>query len=250
VHDYESKGHGYTQHRRTDPRIAAQVHAALGPAGPVVNVGAGAGSYEPTDRNVVAVEPSAVMRSQRPPETGPSVAAVAEALPFPDGVFAAALATVTIHHWVDPLAGLMEMRRVATGPVVALTFDGDRLDRFWLADYVPELIAAERRRMPPISLFAEAWGADTESRPVPIAADCTDGFTEAYFARPEAFLDDAVRGAQSCWGFIPPEVEERFVAQLSADVVSGSWDDRYASWREASAFEGALRLVVGHPPGR
>ncbi len=140
--DYESGGTGYAVHRRTDPRIAALVHAALGDARTVVNVGAGAGSYEPIDRDVTAVEPSEAMRRQRPAHLAPAVDAVAEALPFPDGSFDAAMAMVTIHQWPDAERGLRELRRVSRGPVVILTFDGDALDEFWLAEYAPELIAA------------------------------------------------------------------------------------------------------------
>ncbi len=148
--DYESAGGGYGKRRRTDPRIASQVHAALGNARTVINVGAGTGSYEPDDRLVVAVEPSASMRSQRPPHRTPAINARAEGLPFDDDSFDAAMAMVTIHQWSEPETGMKELRRVSRGPVVILTFDGDALDRFWLAEYAPELIAAETRRYPPI----------------------------------------------------------------------------------------------------
>ncbi|ETK30640.1 class I SAM-dependent methyltransferase [Microbispora sp. ATCC PTA-5024] len=144
--DYDAHGHGYAVQRRTDPRIAARVHAAIGEGRSLINVGAGAGSYEPDDRYVVAVEPSAVMRAQRPAHRVPALDAAAERLPFDDGAFDAALASITVHQWADPDRGLSELRRVTRGPVVVLTFDGDALDLIWLAEYVPELIAAERRR--------------------------------------------------------------------------------------------------------
>jgi len=187
--DYDIHGHGYAQRRRPDPRIAALIHAALGDARTVVNVGAGAGSYEPADRYVVAVEPSARMRAQRPAAAVPALNATAESLPFDDGAFDAAMATVTVHQWRDLARGLAELRRVARGPVVVLTFDGDELDRHWLAAYAPELIAAERRRYPPVPAIAAALGRTTDVIEVPIPIDCVDGFTEAYYARPEAFLD-------------------------------------------------------------
>jgi len=142
--DYEPRS-DYAVLRRSDPRIAAYVHAALGPARTVLNVGAGAGSYEPADRDVIAVEPSASMRSQRPGHSAPAIDARAEQLPFADGSFDAVMATVTVHQWAEPDTGLREMRRVSRGPVVVLTFDGDTIDLLWLADYVPELITAERR---------------------------------------------------------------------------------------------------------
>ena len=169
--DYETKGRGYAAQRRPDPRIAARVHAAFGDARTVLNVGAGAGSYEPADRYVVAVEPSAAMRAQRPPGAVPAIDATAEALPFDDDSFDAVLASVTVHQWSDPARGLAELRRVARGPVVVLTFDGDALDTLWLADYAPELIAAERRRYPPIADIAAAVGRHADVSPVPIPID-------------------------------------------------------------------------------
>jgi len=245
--DYEAGGCGYARRRRTDPRVAAMVHAWLGPARTVLNVGAGAGSYEPADRAVVALEPSATMRAQRPPGAAPVLSGVAGALPFADDAFDAAMALVTVHQWPDPAAGLREMRRVARGPVVVLTFDGPALRRFWLADYVPELVEAEHRRYPPLEVVSEGLGGGAVVVPVPIPRDCLDGFTEAYYARPEAFLDSATRRAQSAWGFVGPGVEDRFVAALRADLASGAWDARYGDLRDRERFDGSLRLVVHHP---
>jgi hypothetical protein len=243
--NYELHGEGYAIQRRSDPRIAAAVHAALGSARTVLNVGAGAGSYEPDDRYVVAVEPSPTMRAQRPPERVPAIAAAAESLPFDDGAFDAAMAMVTVHQWSDVDQGLAELRRVTGGPIVILTFDADALDRFWLADYAPELIAAECRRYPAMAKLAAALGAGTEVRPVPVPFDCTDGFTEAYFARPERFLDAAVRRSQSAWGFVTPGAQQQAIARLRADLASGAWDDRYGELRSQREFHGSLRLVVG-----
>jgi SAM-dependent methyltransferase len=242
--DYERGGQVYATVRRTDPRIAAFVHGALGPARTVLNVGAGAGSYEPTDRYVVAVEPSATLRAQRPAGAVPALHGVAEQLPFDDESFDAAMATLTVHQWPDMGAGLREMRRVTRGPVVVLTFDGDALDRFWLADYVPELIEAERRRYPDPTVIGQVLGAGASVRAVPVARDCLDGFTEAYFARPEAFLAEATRRSQSAWGFLDQGIEDRFVERLRADLESGAWDARYGSLRSQESFEGALRLVA------
>lgn len=190
--DYERHGHGYATRRRTDPRVAAHVHAALGPARTVVNVGAGAGSYEPCDRHVVAVEPSAAMRAQRPRHLAPALDATAERLPFDDDSFDAAMAAITVHQWADAERGLRELRRVSRGPVVVLTFDGDALGLFWLAEYAPDLIAAERRRLPPIDTIASLIGTTADVVPVPIPIDCADGFAEAYYARPERLLDPRV----------------------------------------------------------
>jgi SAM-dependent methyltransferase len=245
--DYERHGQGYSIRRRTDPRIAQLVHEALGTATTVVNVGAGAGSYEPTDRYVAAVEPSASMRSQRPGHLAPAIDGVAEQLPFDDESFDAAMATVTIHQWSDTMRGLAEMRRVSRGPVVILTFDGDALDRFWLADYVPELIEAERGRYPAIADVLGAVGGTGRVHTVEIPIDCADGFTEAFYARPEQFLDSDVRRSQSAWGFVSAEAEARAVDQLGADIESGAWEARHGHLRAQPTFEGSLRLIVAEP---
>ncbi|HEY8547967.1 MAG TPA: methyltransferase domain-containing protein, partial [Acidimicrobiales bacterium] len=231
--DYEAGGAGYADHRRPDPRIAALVHEALGDARTVVNVGAGAGSYEPDDRHVTPVEPSARMRAQRPRHRAPAVDATAEALPFDDDAFDAAMATVTVHQWGDQERGLAELRRVTRGPVVVLTFDPAAIADFWLAAYVPELVEAEVPRFPGIAWLGERiggggrWSATT----VPIPIDCTDGFTEAFYARPERFLDEPVRRAQSAWAFVDPSVEARFVEQLTADLADGTWDAAHGHLR-------------------
>jgi hypothetical protein len=242
--DYARYGTGYAGRRRTDPRIAARVVAALGDARTVVNVGAGAGSYEPADVALVAVEPSLAMIDQRPVGSAPVVRAVAGALPFPTGSFDAAMATVTVHQWPDPIAGLAELRRVATGSVVVLTFDPDALDRLWLAEYAPDLHRAESARYPSIDAIVSALGGEVTVATVPVPFDCRDGFTEAYFGRPEAFLDRTVRRSQSAWSFVDPAVEAGYCEQLRADLESGAWDARYGAMRHQPSFEGSLRLVV------
>jgi SAM-dependent methyltransferase len=245
--DYEAGGTGYAQQRRPDPRIAALVHAALGSARTVLNVGAGAGSYEPTDREVTAVEPSEAMRAQRPAHLTRAIDATAEALPFADGSFDAAMATITVHQWTDTDAGLREMRRVSRGPVVVLTFDGDALDTLWLASYVPEFLIVEARRYPAIDHIRSVLGATSTVADVAIPIDCVDGFTETYYARPEAFLDPAVRRSQSAWGFLDPAIVDARMAQLRADLESGEWDRRYGYLRSQPEFVGALRLITALP---
>ena len=193
--DYDERGRTYSRHRRADPRIAARIHAALGEARTVVNVGAGAGSYEPEDRWVLAVEPSATMRRQRPPGAAPAIAARAEALPLDDDSVDAAMACVTIHHWDPPAAGLAELRRVARGPVVVVTFDLDGLPA-WQLDFLREGIEIERPRFGAIEEVAAALGGRTRIERVPTPADCADGFFEAYWNRPEALLDPEVRASQ------------------------------------------------------
>ena len=245
--DYDTAQVDYAQHRRADPRIASLVHAALGDARTVVNVGAGAGSYEPTDREVTAVEPSASQRAERPAHLVPAIDGVAEQLPFPDDSFDAAMATITIHHWRDTDRGLREMRRVSRGPVVVLTFDPARLGGLWFDAYAAELFEVEARRYPAIEHVVEVLGG-AQVQEVPIPFDCTDGVTEAFYGRPEAMLDPAVRKAQSAWGFVPPEVEERFERTLRAELESGEWDRRWGYLRTHPTFAGSMRLVVGGQP--
>ncbi|MBL6274827.1 MerR family transcriptional regulator [Micromonospora fiedleri] len=241
---YDAIGSAYPATRRTEPRIAARVWAALGDARTVLNVGAGTGSYEPPDREVTAVEPSAVMRAQRPPGAAPCVAAAAESLPFEDQSFDAAMAFSTIHHWHDPIAGLREMRRVARR-VVVFTHDASDTGwrhRFWLTrDYLPEVadLVADR---PPVDQVARAIGAHME--PVLIPWDCADGFFEAHWRRPEAYLDERVRGAVSVWTRVGPQAQRRAVETLRDDLASGRWAERNREILALDAAELGLRLLV------
>jgi SAM-dependent methyltransferase len=242
--DYGQIGPGYASVRRPDPRIEQIVWAALGDARTVVNVGAGAGSYEPYDREVTAVEPSASMRAERPADRVPAIDATADALPFEDGSFDAAMASITIHQWPDLEKGLAEMRRVARGPVVILTFSPDVPERWWQPEYVPELYAVEGQRMPALDRIAATLGGNVEIRPVPIPADCVDGFGQAFFARPEKTLDPRVRRAMSAWSFLDPTVVDRYVRELSADLASGVWDAEWGRFRHLEEFDAGLRLIV------
>lgn len=241
--DYEQRGQGYARNRRTDPRIAARIHAALGGARTVLNVGAGAGSYEPDDRWVLAVEPSAAMRAQRPPGAAPALAARAEALPFDDDSFDAAMACVTIHHWDPASTGLAELRRVARGPVVVFTFELDALPD-WQQEFLREGLVIERPRFPAIDDVARWLGGSTRVERVPTPADCMDGFFEAFWKRPEALLDPQIRASQSMWTLLEPGVEERIVERLRAALASGEWDAQHGHLRELDSFDGALRLVI------
>ncbi len=243
--DYDRFGQKYSGQRRTDPRIAAYVMAALGDAQTILNVGAGAGSYEPEDRYVVAVEPSATMRAQRMAnQKVPAINAKADALPFDEGAFDATMAMVTVHHWPDMVKGLKELRRVTKNQVVIMTFDPDALDLFWNARYFPELIAVEKSRYPTLDFICQALGGQSEVVPVPIPLDCVDGFQEAYYGRPEAFLQKEVRMSQSAWGFLSPEVEARLVQNLADELASGAWDRKYSHYRTQPTFTCALRLVI------
>jgi SAM-dependent methyltransferase len=243
---YEQIGHGYATTRREDPRIAAVVHGALGDARTVVNVGAGAGSYEPRDRHVLAVEPSDVMASQRPTDRVPAIRATAGALPLRDGDVDAAMALLTVHHWdAEQERGVRELRRVARGPVVILTFDATVCARMWLlADYLPEVAELDRRIFPTIARLTEWLGPDTSVRTIEVPADTPDWTLAAFWAHPERVLDPAARAATSGFARMDPTVVARVVARLGADLESGAWDAHHGDLRRLSAYDAGLRLVV------
>ena len=209
----------------------------------MLNVGAGAGSYEPRDRWVLAVEPSATMRAQRPPDAAPALAARAETLPFDDDAFDAAMACVTIHHWEPVETGLAELRRVSRGPVVVFTFELDALPA-WQLKYLREGVAKEQPRFPAIEDVTAALGGRARVERIPTPGDCVDGFFEAFWRRPEALLDPQVRSAQSVWALLEPEVEQRIVQRLTTALDSGAWDAEHGHLREQDSFDGALRLVI------
>lgn len=242
--DYSTLADDYAAVRRPDPRIGAQLAAALGDARTVVNVGAGTGSYEPTDRTVVAVEPAAEMRARREPSLPPAIDATADALPFDDGSFDAALAVFTVHHWPDLEAGLAETRRVTRGPVVIMTADPEALGDLWLAEYAPEFHQTERRRYPSIVRIETGLGGPVEGRPLRIPLDCSDGFADAFYGRPEAMLDPRVGRAQSAWSFVAEADQERFATRLRADLDCGAWDKRFAHLRTQPDFIGSIRILI------
>jgi SAM-dependent methyltransferase len=244
---YDVIGHGYSVHRRTEPRIAARIWDALGDARTVVNVGAGTGSYEPPDREVTAVEPSTVMIEQRPPGAAPVVQATAEALPFEDDSFDAAMAVLSDHHWSDRAAGLREMTRVARDRVVVYSADPAEFERNWLTrDYARGLLD-----LPPAHYLTpgvweaelrELLGGEVTFTAVPVPADCTDAFYGAFWKRPHAYLDPAVRAATSVFGRASADVEER----LRADLESGEWERRNAELLDLDELDLGHRLVVAH----
>jgi SAM-dependent methyltransferase len=242
---YDTIGGGYTVTRRTEPRIAAQVWAALGDARTVLNVGAGTGSYEPSDRDVTAVEPSATMRAQRPAGASPCLAAEAGRLPFEDQSFDAAMAFATLHHWPDPIAGLAEMRRVARRVVVFThaTDNAEWLHRFWLTrDYLPEVAEFLIGRP---SLAELAVALDARIEPVPIPWDCADGFFEAHWRRPEGYLDERLRRGQSVWARLGPAIERRATGRLADDLASGRWAERNHELAGRETADMGLRLLIG-----
>jgi len=237
---YDRIGVNYSDLRKPDPRIEGVIGTALGPAKTVLNVGAGAGSYEPADRQVTSVDPSIEMIRQRPASAAPVVRGRAEGLPFDDKSFDASMAILTVHHWADQEKGLKELRRVTRGRIVILTYDPS-FRGFWLADYIPELVALDEAQMPGMADYGK-WLGPVEISPVPIPHDCTDGFLCAYWRRPAAYLDPKVRAAISSFWAVGDIGEA--LRKLEGDLESGAWAWRYAELRELDARDFGYRLVT------
>ena len=243
--DYDRFGAGYAATRRPDPRIAERVRGALGDARSVVNVGAGAGSYEPADIEVVAVEPSRVMIDQRPAGAAPAVLGSAESIPLADAAVDAAMSFSSIHHWDHPERGVAEMRRVSRRRIVIVTFDPDRAAGPWVYDYFPEMRDVDDW-FAPLDVLA-GWMGGAAVSTVPVPADCHDLFLEAMYARPELMLDAVVRANCSGFARLGDDDERRGVERLRADLASGAWDREYGHLREVQELEYGLKLLVAEP---
>jgi hypothetical protein len=239
---YEQIGSRYGAIRQPDHRLKARIISALGDARPVLNVGAGTGNYEPTDRPVVALEPSEAMARQRPEGSAPVVRGVAEDLPFDDRSFDAVLATFTVHHWSDVTAGLSELRRVSRRQVL-LIHDRDLCDYYWITEYFPEVLALPSEQHPAVDQLCRSLDV-IRIETLAIPADCSDGFCSAFWARPEALLDPARRAGSSSLSQLEPAVAERGVEQLRADLASGDWDFRYGFLRSLPEFDMGYRLLI------
>ncbi len=240
---YDTIGVGYRRFRQPDVRIEQALHEPLRGAIRIVNVGAGAGSYEPRDRDVVGVEPSLEMVTQRPPGSAPAVRAVASELPFTDASFDAGMAVLTVHHWRDPWAGLHELRRVVRGPVVVLTFDDQVHAVQWLvAEYLPTMVRFDRDLPSPEAIADALGGGRVDSIPIP--ADCTDGFCHAWWQRPHAYLDPAVRASISAIARLPNDVVDDGMARLRADLASGAWERSHGDLLARTEIDAGYRLVV------
>lgn len=240
---YDEIGLGYRAVRQEDPRVRDQLWAALADASPLLNLGAGAGSYEPRGRAVIAVEPSWTMIRQRPEGTSPVVRGVAGTLPFADDSFGGAMALLTVHHWPDPAEGLAELRRVTAGPVVVLTFDNAVHSEQWLVtDYLPEMATLDGYLPAPEALATALGGGRVEVVPVP--ADCHDGFCHAWWRRPGAYLSPAVRAGISGIARLPVTLVERAMAQLERDLGDGTWMRAHADLLTRDSIDAGYRLVV------
>jgi SAM-dependent methyltransferase len=242
---YDTIGRGYAQTRREDPFLRERIHAALGDARTVVNVGAGTGSYEPRDRHVIAIEPSDVMVAQRPRELAPAIRAYATDLPLRDGAVDAAMSILSLHHWDDCQRGVRELRRVARDTVVLLTYDTKVSGQMWLtADYAHEIAERDRRIFPDPQLLGEWLGGEVRIEVVPSHRDCRDWMFGSFWAHPERVLDPVARAATSGFAQMSPSAVERVVSDVSRDLQSGVWDQRYGHLRELEAFDSGLRLVI------
>lgn len=241
---YDQIGVGYSAHRRADRRIASRIDDGLGDARSVLNVGAGAGSYEPSHREVTAVEPSAEMIAQRPLGAAPVVQASAESLPFDDDSFDAGLAVLTAHHWVDLNAGLDEMLRIARKRIVMVTFDSEALEDLWItADYFPEMLDLQRPSGASSRKLMERLPGASSS-PIPVPRDCTDHFFAALWARPELLFEDEVVRPMWVWQSISEESRRAGRERLAADLQTGAWEERHGHMRKREELDVGLRLLV------
>lgn len=240
---YDSIGQTYRSTRQPDPRIRAVIHSALADAKSVVNVGAGAGSYEPA-QTVLAVEPSAVMIAQRPPGSAPVVQSVAEHLPLPDDAVDAAMGLLTVHHWSDLGAGLAEMRRVARERIVLFTWRPETVQTFWLlSDYLPEVAAVDSSMAITVEALMELLPGSVEIA-VPVPRDCTDGFGAAYWGRPEAYLDPTVRNGMSMFARADQSTLVPGLTRLHDELENGEWDRRYGELRDLDTIDIGYRVIV------
>jgi SAM-dependent methyltransferase len=246
---YDRIGGGYASTRREDPRLRARIEVSLGNARTVLNVGAGAGNYEPRDRHVVAIEPSDVMAAQRPPGLAPALRCTADALPLRDASVDAAMAVLTVHHWGEGQErGVRELRRVARGPVVIVTCDPEVSGTMWLmAEYLPEVDRLDRRIFPSMDVLSGWLGQGTRVEVVPVPRDTPDWTLMSFWAHPERVLDEAARNATSGFARMPPAVVERVVEAVRRDLADGSWDRRHGHLRGLAEHDAGMRLVVSTP---
>lgn len=246
---YDTIGHQYSRYRHEDPRFRQRVRAALGSAKSVVNVGAGTGSYEPTDLHVIAIEPSDIMAAQRPRALAPAIRGTANSLPLRDQSVDAAMAIVTLHHWDEARErGVREMRRVARNRVVILTYDAEVSGSMWLMrDYLAEVAQLDNAIFPPPAEIASWLGGAVDIETVPIPRDTPDWMLGSYWAHPERVLDAEARAATSGFARMAPEVVNRVVEAVAHDLEDGTWDARNGELRQLAELDVGLRLIVGRP---
>jgi SAM-dependent methyltransferase len=243
---YEAIGHDYARYRREDPRIRERIRAALGDARTVVNVGAGAGSYEPSELYVIAIEPSDVMAAQRPSTRVPAIRAGADSIPLRDKSVDASMAVLTLHHWDEAQErGVRELARVARERVVILTYDVEVSNSMWpMAEYLPEIAELDSATFPPPNQIASWLGGSVDVEAVPLSRDTPDWMLGSYWAHPERVLDESARAATSGFARLAVEVVERAVEAVRRDLEDGSWDARHGELRAIEEYDVGLRLLT------
>jgi SAM-dependent methyltransferase len=240
---YDRAGRTYSLTRQPDPRIGAVIEHALHRMATVANIGAGTGSYEPSN-TVVAVEPSHVMITQRRAEAAPAVRAVAEHLPIGTDAVDAAIALLTVHHWSDVDAGVAEMVRVARRRVVILTWDDTVFRQFWLLrEYLPAAAETDARLAVPITKLVSLLGT-VSIQTVPVPHDCVDGFGGAYWRRPQAYLDETVRAGISMLALTPKPLLAKGLERLRVELTNGAWARRHDDLLDVPQLDLGYRLLV------
>lgn len=237
---YDDIGGGYARRRVPDWRIARRIHQAIDDSRVVANVGAGAGSYEPENCSVIAIEPSWKMIRQRT-VAGMVIQAVAERLPLRTASVDAAMAILTIHHWTDWRQGLRELKRVTRRRIVILTWDPSHRG-FWLTErYFPTILETDIATFPTIAQITTELGSGEVSE-VPVPHDCIDGFLGAYWRRPESYLDPETRSAISAFAVLP-QVEEG-LRRLKADLDDGTWFSMFGELMSLRQFDVGYRIIA------
>jgi SAM-dependent methyltransferase len=243
--NYDELGHNYSNIRQEEPSILKIISEELMDCKTIINIGAGAGSYEPANKYIIALEPSMEMRKQRISNKKiPAINGKSDNIPFDNNSFDCSMSILSIHHWPDMEKGITEMMRVSKNKVLIMTFDPDHINDFWNYEYFPEVIEIERKRYPKIAFLEKVFNKSLKIIKVPIPFDCKDGFQEAFFGRPEAFLHKEIREAQSAWGFIDKETEERIEKKLEKELNTGEWDRKYGNHRKMKEFTCALRIII------
>jgi SAM-dependent methyltransferase len=237
---YDAIGINYSVTRCTDPKIAKQLYAEFQGATRIVNIGAGTGSYEPDNVELVAVEPSSEMISQRKPGSHRVEKASAEKLPFDDGSFSHAITVNSMHHWKDRALAFSEINRVATERFVAITWDPSS-EPFWLTrDYFPEIYEMDKRIFPDMKEF-DGYFDQVKVRPLQIPSDCQDGLLAAFWKRPEAYLSSKVR--QSISPFAKIENLSEGLRKLEDDLATGAWAKNNHAILSQSSLDVGYKII-------
>ena len=238
---YDKIGVNYARQRQTDPRLLEQITTKLKGAKRILNIGAGAGSYEPPNMDLVALEPSSKMINQRAKDAYPVVQGSAENLPFDNNSFSHVMTILSMHHWINKPKAFKEINRVAKERFVAVSWNPEA-EPFWLTrDYFPEMYEADRAIFPKLNELNLYFG-DVKMVPLSIPEDCIDGFLAAYWKRPEAYLNPTVR--QSISTFSKLKSVEKGLQKLKNDLDSGVWLERNKEILNSSSLDAGYVLIT------